>query len=101
MKALATDKNKIYSKLKQMRGAKVPTKPQHLKTPVGTFSGDCVLDGFAADAEYLGRERGEPEIYDNNFYRLCKADNHIIFEFKGDTEIKIPDMSKEQFEEII
>ena len=55
---------------------------------MGTFVGDDVLEGFAADAEHLGRVRGEPDIYDNEFYRLCRADNSFIFQFKGENVVK-------------
>ena len=101
MGSLITDKNKVYSKLKKMRGQKSLSKPFKLITPVGTFSGEDVLEGFAADTEHLGRYRGEPEIYDNDFYRLCKSDNSFIFDFKGENEVKIPPMSLAQLEDII
>ena len=76
-------------------------QPTKLKTPVGTFSDGDVLEGFAADAEYLGRDRGEPDIYDNEFYRLCKADNSYIFEFKGENTVRIPPKTLSTFEDII
>ena len=87
--------------MKQLRGQKSSIKPFKLKTPVGTFCGDDVLEGFAADAEHLGRVRGEPDIYDNEFYRLCKQDNAYIFEFKGNDEVKVPPMSLKNLDEII
>ena len=59
------------------------------------------MEGFAADAEYLGRARGESASYDNEFYRLCKLDNEYIFEFKGTEEVVIPPISEKRFEEII
>ena len=101
MGAMLRDKNKIYSRMKRFRGQKSSTQPTKLKTPVGIFSDDDVLEGFAADAEYLGRDRGEPEIYDNEFYRLCKADNSYIFEFKGENTVRIPPMTLSIFEDII
>ena len=101
MGALITDRNKIYSKMKQLRGQKSSTKPFKLRTPVGTFCGEDVLEGFAADAEHLGRVRGEPDIYDNEFYRLCKQDNAYIFDFKGNDEVKIAPMSLKNLDEII
>ena len=68
--------------MKKFRGQSASSYPHKLVTPVGTFHGADVLEGFAADSEHLGRTRGEPEIYDNDFYKLCKADNSYIFEFK-------------------
>ena len=41
--------------------------PLKLETPEGTYSEDDVLEGFAADAEHLGRARGETDMYDNEF----------------------------------
>ena len=60
-----------------------------------------MLEGFAADAEFLGRSRGESSTYDNEFYRLCKLDNAYIFDFKGEEEIKIPPITKKRFDEIL
>ena len=60
-----------------------------------------MLEGFAADAEFLGRARGESSTYDNEFYRLCKLDNAYIFDFKGEEEIKIPPITKKRFDEIL
>ena len=46
-----------------------------LHTPVGTFTGADVLEGFAADAEHLGKTNEESTWFDQGFYRLCKLDN--------------------------
>ena len=84
-----------------MRGQKPPSKPLKLETPVGTFWGGDVLEGFSADAEFLGRAKGEPVMLDNEFYRLCKLDNAYIFDLKDIDDVKIPPMSVERFDEII
>ena len=101
MGSLMRDKNRVYSRMKQLRGQQSSSIPPKLVTPVGTFVGDDVLEGFAADAEHLRRVRGEPDIYDNEFYRLCRADNSFIFQFKGENAVKIPRMSQSAFEDII
>ena len=101
MSSYKYNRNNIYSRMKKLRGQQCFSAPVCLETPVGNYSGNDVLEGFAADAEYLARHRGEPEVYDNDFYRLCKLDNAFIFEFKGEEEIKIPTMSRARFEEII
>ena len=62
MNSLKRDKNKIYSTIKNFRGQSASSYPHKLVTPVGTFLGADMLEGFAADAEHLGRARGEPEI---------------------------------------
>ena len=101
MNSLSQDKNKVFAKLKRLRGQYSSSNPPKLVTPVGTYVGNDILEGFAADAEYQGRARGEPPIYDNDFYRLCKADNSLIFEFKGEDSVRIPPMSLSIFENII
>ena len=101
MRAMISDRNVIYNKMKKLRGKSAPTMPSYLETPIGVYHGADVLEGFAADAEHLGRVRGESSNYDNEFYRLCKLDNIYIFEFKGDEQLKIPPMKMEDFEEIL
>ena len=100
MNAHAGDRNRIYTKMKKFRGEKSSSKPLKLETPVGLYLGDDVLEGFAADAEFLGRARGEGNMYDNEFYRLCMLDNAYIFDFKEE-KFLIPPMTKQRLEEIL
>ena len=72
-----------------------------LESPAGTFYGNDVLEGFAADAEILGKPTEDNNYFDKEFYELCILDNLYIFEFKGDQTIKIPHMTLEDLEEII
>ena len=88
MNAHARNRNWIYAKMKKIRGQNFSTKPLVLETLVGSYTGDDVLEGFAADVEYLGRARGESSSYENELYRLCKLDNEYIFEFKGSKELQ-------------
>ena len=46
-----------------------------LDTPVGSYFGQDVLEGFAADAEYLGRPNEENNHFDQDFPRVCKLEN--------------------------
>jgi hypothetical protein len=101
MTAHRYDRSKVNARIKFLRGQRSSSKPLKLETPVGIFIGEDVLEGFSADAEYLGRHRGEAQIYDNKFYRLCKLDNAYIFDFKDGDPEKIPPMSLERFEEIL
>ena len=87
--------------MRKSRGLKTATKPHRLETPIGCFTGEDILEGFAADAEYLGRVREESSKYDNEFYKLCKLDNAYIFEFSGSEELKIPPISTERFDELV
>ena len=101
MVAGRSDKDRIYSMMKTIRKQTSTPQPLRLETPVGTYFGDDILEGFAADAEHLGRHRGESSSFDNNFYRLCKLDNYFIFDFKGTEQVKIPAMTMSNFEDII
>jgi hypothetical protein len=72
-----------------------------LHTPAGTYHGADVLEGFAADAEFLGRSSSTLPVYDQQFYRLCKLDNLYIFEFQEDVQLDIPPMDLSQLEYIL
>ena len=72
-----------------------------LQTPVGDFHGKDVLEGFATDAELLGKFVGENSQYDNRFYKLCVEDNQFIFYFKSENCLKIPKMSLADMNNII
>jgi hypothetical protein len=96
-----SDRNSVYRKMKKLRNKISSPAPSCLNTPVGVYHGADTLEGFAADAEHLGRDRGDCEQFDNDFYRLCKMDNAYIFEFKQENEVKIPPMTMEDFENII
>ena len=90
MHAERNDRNSVYSSMKKFRGDFSSTITSILKTQVGTYYGEDVLEGFAADAEHLGK-LNEDKSYDQNFYKRCKLDNLYIFDFKEDN-ITIPPM---------
>ena len=95
------DRNKVYARMKKLRGESSNTLTSLLHTPVGSFHGDDVLEGFAADAEHLGRSNEESPCFDQAFYKLCKLDNLYIFEFKGEEPVNIPPMSISQLDHIL
>ena len=101
MYAERNDRNKVYARMKKRRGEASHIQTSLLHTPVGTFHGEDVLEGFAADAEYLGRSNEESTLYDQNFYKLCKLDNLYIFEFNGDEPVEIPPMNIFQLDHIL
>ena len=78
--------------MKHARGENIKNTTSILETPVGTFHGDDVLEGFAADAEHLAKANDGNFWYDHNFYKLCKLDNLYIFEFLDTNQLKIPPM---------
>ena len=64
---------------------------QVLHTPVGSFYYEVVLEGFAANADYLGQTNEESDHFDQNFYRICRLEN-------ADAYFVIP-QSQESFNE--
>ena len=95
------DRNKVYARMKKLRGASTTRKTSLLQTPVGTYHGEDVLEGFAADAEHLGKSNEMSSKFEQSFYKLCKLDNLYIFEFLGDKEISIPPMNLSQLDHIL
>ena len=101
MTANTKDRNQVYSTLKNLRRERRKPITNTLETPAGTYYDNDVLEGFAADAEYLGKATAECEKYDKEFYDLCVLDNLYIFEFKGEEPVKIPLMTLANLEDII
>ena len=95
------DRNKVYASMKKFRGESSNTMTSLLQTPIGTFQGDDVLEGFTADAEHLGKSNEASSRYDQKFYNLCKLDNLYIFDFEEDAHIDIPPMSLSQLDRIL
>ena len=95
------DRNKVYSTLKKLRNEKSRPVTKILHTPVGTYYDNDVLEGFAADAENLGKKSEENNNFDNYFYNLCKLDNLYIFSFRGSSSIELPPMKMTDLEAII
>ena len=92
-------RNSVYTKMKRNRVTLSNSTTSLLNTPVGSFHGDDVLEGFAADAEHLGTSNESSQTFDQSFYKLCKLDNFYIFEFKD--EVRIPPMSMFQLDHIL
>ena len=61
------------------RGESLKSITNKIVTPIGTYLGSDVLEGFAADAEHLVKTVGESNEFDNEFYKLCIEDNMFIF----------------------
>ena len=95
------NKNQVYSTLKNLRSERMKPPTQSLETPVGTYYGKDVLEGFAADAEFLGRPTADERVFDKEFYEICKLDNIYIFSFRGDEPIQIPPMTQADLDNIV
>ena len=99
MRMDSSNRSQMVSMLKRNQGVTSSTTST-LHTPVGTFYGGDVLEGFAADAEYLGKPKKETS-YDHGFYKLCKLDNVYIFEIMNDSNLSIPLMTLKDLNKII
>ena len=95
------NRNLVFAAMKRARGDSSNTVTSLLHTPVGSFYGEDVLEGFAADTEHLGKSNEDDNCFNQGFYKLCKLDNLYIFEFNGDSPVVIPPMNFFQLEHIL
>ena len=95
------NRSEVFKRMKRVRSEATTTVTSVLHTPIDSYYGEDVLEGFAADAEYLGQSNEGLSEFDQKFYKLCKLDNIYIFEFQGDHPIKIPPMNIFQLEQIL
>ena len=95
------NRNQVYATLKRARGDSSGTIPAVLHTPVGSYHGDDVLEGFAADAEHLGQSNEDSTYFNRGFYNLCKLDNYYIFDFPNEEQPKIPPMDMDKLNHIL
>ena len=72
-----------------------------MNTHVGPYYGEDVLEGFAADAEHMGKTNESNPSFDQSFYKLCKLDNYYVFEFPTETQFRIPPMKLTDLNRII
>ena len=93
MHSAQNDRNAVYASMKKFRGHSQVPMTSKLQTPVGTYHEEDVLEGFAADSEFLGRSNETNEQFDQSFYKLCKLDNLYILDLKEDTQGNIPPMN--------
>ena len=96
-----TDRTNHLKLVKRMRGCKPKQCITSLHTSAGVYHGGDTLEGFAKDAEILGRFVGESPEYDNSFYRLCIQENSFIFDFRPENSGGIPEMKLADLENII
>ena len=101
MHANTQDKNLVYTMMKKSRGSYSSIEATKLETPVGCYYGADILEGFTADAEFLGRAEGVCPGYDNDFYKMCIIDNFCTLEFKGENTVRIPHMTLADLEKIL
>ena len=95
------NRSSIFSAVKKARGESSKTTTTVLHTPVGAYHGEDVLEGFAADAEHLGKCNEHVTHFDQGFYKLCKLDNLYIFDFYRENDSEIPPMTMSQLQHIL
>ena len=95
------NRNQVYASLKRARGDYSDNTTSILHTPVGSYHGEDVLEGFAADAEYLGKSNEDSAEFNRGFYNLCKLDNLYIFDFLPDNQFKVDPMNINQLDHIL
>ena len=95
------DRSKIFKYMKKRHGHNHNTMTSILHTPVGTYSNEDVLEGFAADTEFLGKTNEDSKTFDQGFYKLCKLENIYIFDFLCEEPLKIPPMTLVQLDHIL
>ena len=95
------NRRNVYSILKKSRGDFSDRSPGILVTPVGSYHAQEVLEGFAADAEYLGRSSDGSTCFNRGFYNLCKLDNLYIFDFSNEDYPKVPPMTMNDLDHIL
>ena len=95
------NRNKVYSILKKSRQDGSDNTPAILDTPVGSFHAEEVLEGFAADAEYLGKSSEGSTNFNKGFYNLCKLDNLYIFDFPNEDRSNIAPMTMADLDHIL
>ena len=101
MESHANDLNKVYSKLKKLRGDQSNRlEITSIETLCGKYDGKNVLEGFCANTEKLCDLKSTSSELDNDFYRICKDDNMVILELIKQ-EIKIPSMKLSDLKNVI
>ena len=101
MHSYQNNRSEVYASLKKARGDYSDSTTSTLHTPVGSYYGDDVLEGFAADAEHLGQSNEERSSFNRGFHTLCKLDNLYIFEFCKENPVKISPMTSSQLDHIL
>ena len=66
MHATVHDRNKVYSMMKRARRHETKNLTTLPNTPVGSYHGEDVLEGFAADAEHLATLNADSPWLDHN-----------------------------------
>ena len=100
MDTLLNNISNVSKNLKKIsNGSKGQNNPiDFIDTLVGRFSGENVLEGFAANIEELNSDRKDMTNFDNEFYKMCIEDNMIIFDFTSNQLDKIPLMTIDNFQ---
>ena len=95
MNTAITDKNNLWSKVKQMRDNKSKNNDiPYIETMAGRFEENEVLEGFRQNTELLCNKKDNKNFI-MDFYNLSEEVNQIIFDISSNQEINIPFMKLE------
>ena len=102
MNTFENDINKVYSKLKQIRGEDIRNNEIHfIETLNGKYSGKNVLEGFRKNTEMMCNEDESSQSYDNEFYKMAVFDDMIIFDITENEDTQIPHMNLTRLKDIL
>ena len=101
MDTFENDRNSVYTILSRSRdNVNHSTIPEMIETLVGSFEGESVLEGFAANTEAMCNET-EVNGFNQDFYDMMAYDDKIIFELSENESYNIPHINLEQLKEIL
>ena len=96
-----TNISRMYKKLEKIRGAKCKQiSIEEIETFHGKYTGNNVLEGFRANAEYLCNEKSETE-FSEKFLNQCSEDLMIIHDISEEEALEIPPITLEALKDII
>ena len=94
--------SQIYDKLKKTRGVQVKRiEIPFIETLSGKYTGENILEGFAANTEILCSENDDKTEFDNEAYSMFIKDNMIIMDITSDEKVAIPQMNLIQLKDIL
>ena len=78
----------IYDKMKKARGEyKKAVEIPFIETLAGTYTGDNILEGFAANTEIMCNENQNDDKFDNEIYRIFKRDNMTLIDITTNEDV--------------
>ena len=89
------DKNQFFKEIKEHKADANTGLPDRLVTPVGTFVGEAVLQGFAAEAIRLATDDPEDKNFSKDYLAVSKYIKVILIENARAENKKLPPLTLE------